>query len=459
MRDGWDYVHTDYATHARTPRPGPTGLAASADQWRAHLEDDTPNGGLLRGNAMLRTLTSGRPVHLMHTTRALDAIRASGELYGAAGCLVGALYGAPLTPAATGLRPHNLGAYLLETKTDTRTLVFEVTPEQPAPAKGLDYLRLGGIHLATYQRHRSFLTDAEDTRLRAAAVAKVRAAAGFLDLLLAGARGTTMADAPFLNQLSSAVPRFPLLGYLYFEVLSEYLLLHSTSPATRAYAELGEMNNRLYKQLAFNAVASMDRLFDLARFAPGHDALTDLIGRIEPGLAPGAAAYTRRRLPHLFACVALGPSQDAAAVTFRDAAATFDTLADAAPHLAGQLVFRDMRTLPRYPALFTVFEQAKATSVYDYWNREHIAVPFNGFLPKGEVGINLGSPSARCTAWVAETCERGLLHPREQLDLTLVPRLTDLRGTALGRAAFPLPPAHSATPPVPPGMASAARAS
>ncbi|MEU5632232.1 hypothetical protein ACH47C_23985 [Streptomyces rishiriensis] len=442
----WDQVHTDFAD--RTALPGPYGIAESPDDWLT-THRQTPNGHLLdvSGNAMLASLTSGRPLHLMHTTLALDAIRATGELHGAAGCLVGALYCAPLTPTASGLRPHNLGVYLLQTKADTRTLVLDIRPEHPAPAKGLNYLRLGGIHLDTYRNHRSFLTAAEDHHLRQAAVRRVRETAGFLDLLLAEACGVrTTSPTAFFHQLAAAVPRFPFLGYLYFEVLSEYLLLHSTSAQTKAYAAAGEMNNRLYKQLAFAAVETMGRLFDLALFNPDHAQLTELIGRIEPGLALGAPAYARLRLPHLFACAALGSDRDAGTMSFRDAAADFDSLTVAAPHLAGQLVFREMRTLPRYPALFPVFEQAKATSVYDYWNREEIAAPFNGVLPKGEIGFNLAFPRATVTAWVAETCERGLLHPTEQLDLLPVPRLADLRGTALGRAAFPAPASHPNSP-------------
>ncbi len=443
--DAWEPVHTDFG--ARAQAPGPAALAQSPTDWLVE-HHDAPNGHLLHvsGNTMLTTLTSGRPIHLMHTTLALDAIRATGELQGAAGCLVGALYCAPVVATADGLRPHNLGAYLLETKPGTTTLVLEVRPERPAPAKGLNYLRLGGIHLAAYRKHRSFLTAAEDHHLQQAAVRRVRETAGFLDLLLAEARGArTVPQHAFFDQLAAAIEHFPFLGYLYFEVLSEYLLLYSTSAATRAYAAVGEMNNRLNKQLAFAAVTTMGRLFDLALFNPDHTQLTQLIGTIEPGLAAGASDYTRRRLPHLFAVAALGDDADTSAVSFSEAAADFDLLTATAPHLAGQLVFREMRTLPRYPALFPVFEQAKATSVYDYWNHQEIAAPFNAVLPKGEIGFNLAFPRAACAVWQAEACERGLLHPTEQLDLLPVPRLADLRGTALGRAAFPTPAATPST--------------
>jgi hypothetical protein len=441
VRAEWDDAHTDYATCAR--RPGPASLSETPTEWREQLEHGTANGWLLRGNTMLKTLASGRPIHLMHTTAALEAIRASGQLYAAAGCLVGSLYCAPLSPEAAGLRPHNMGAYLLETKQNRDVLIIEVSPGAAVPVKGIDYLRLGRIHLRTYEEHRDCLTGAEDARLRKAIVERGRWAGGFLDALRAAACGSDPCpDAVFVDRLAAAVPMVPFLGYLYFEVLSEYLMLHSTSPQTRAYAEAGEMNNRLYKQLAFSAVESMHRLFDLALFAPGHDRLVDLIGEIEPALAPGVASYVHRRLPHLFASTALDSSQDAAAVSFKDA--DFFTLARIAPYLLGQMVFREMRTEPRYPRLFPVFEQAKALQAYAYWNREGIPTPFNGFLPKGEIGVNLAYPHGSYAVWTAQTCERGFLHPVDQLDVTFIPRLADLQATALGKAAFPTTPEPAA---------------
>ena len=429
MHDEWADAHTDYTTPVS--RPGPTGLLASEADWRQHLVDRTPNGWLLPSNAMTRALASGEPIHLMHTTVALDAIRTSRQLYASSGCLVAALYCAPLTPVPGGLRPHNLGTYLLETKPHTRTLVFEIIPSAPVPAQGVDYLRLGRIHLRTYLAHRSFLTGAEDALLRRAAQDRIRTAAPFLDTLLANATGRYIPPPQFLDTLAEAVPAFPFLGYLYFETLSEYLMLHSTSPATRACARVGEMNNRLYKELAFTAVAGMGKLFDLARFSPGHDRLVEIIEQIEPALASDVADYTRQRLSHLFATIALDPAQDAGSFTFQGA--DFDTLTTAAPSLLGQAIFREMRVIQRYPQLYLAFEQAKALEAWTYWNAMGIPTPFNGFLPKGEIGINPAHPGSTCTVWAAETCDRGLLHPTEQLDVSFVPRLADLHLTAMRR--------------------------
>ncbi|MET7622285.1 hypothetical protein [Streptomyces sp. NPDC005408] len=193
------------------------------------------------------------------------------------------------------------------------------------------------------------------------------------------------------------------------------------------------MNNRLYKRLAFSAVEGMDKLFDLSRFHPGHRRLRSLITGIEPRLAPGAAAYTRDRLSHLFTAIALDPHQDARDFTFRDA--DFDVLAKTAPSLLGQAIFREMRILERYPQLYLAFEQAKALQAWNYWNENGIATPFNGFLPKGEIGVNPAFPGDEVAVWRAQACEQGLLHPVEQLDVTFVPRLADLGMTAMRRDA------------------------
>lgn len=425
-----DDAHTDY-THPRT-RPVPAGCAESEDDWRRGLQHDTPCGHLLAHNAMTQALTSGRPIQLMHTTTALDAIRASGQLYASSGCLLAALYCAPLTETPTGLRPHNLGAYLLRTKPHTQTLMIEIAPTVPASAKGIDYLRLGRVHLRAYLDHSSFLTQAEDLRLRGRALHQIRGAAPFLDVVLANATGRRTTPSTFVDQLAAAVRGLPFLGYVYFEVLSEYLMLHSTSAETKAFAEAGEMNNRLYKRLAFSAVSGMDKLFDLSRFHPDHQRLHDLIADIEPSLAPAAAQYTRDRLSHLLTALALDSGQDATTFTFQGQ--DFDSLAKAAPSLLGQTLFREMRILQRYPQLYLAFEQAKALRAWNYWNHHQIATPFNGFLPKGEIGVNPAYPGD-CTVWLAETCERGLIHPVDELDVAFVPRLADLGMTAMRRDA------------------------
>ncbi|MGW2948745.1 hypothetical protein [Streptomyces eurythermus] len=419
MRDEWDHAHTDYTVPAQ--RRSPASLAESESDWRHYLECSAPNGWLIRENAMIDALASGRPMYLLHVTRDIDAIRTSRELHVSTGCLAGALYCSPLVSQREGLRPHNLGAYLLRTKPSTTPMIFEVTPDAPMRPKGIDYLHLGPIHLRTYLRYESFLTPAEHDQLNRTVLAGLRAAAPFLDVALHNAAGRATAAPEFIDQLSAAVPRVPFLGYLYFEVLSEYLMLHSATPETKSYAQAGELNNWLYKRLALAAVDGMDRLFDLARFDPRHHRLVQLIEGIEPALAAGAAEYVRRRLSHLFARTTLHWSQDAAAFTFEGT--DLGTLRASAPGLVGQMVFREIRYMPRYRQLYHCFEKAKALEAWDYWNSEGIPTPFNGVIPKGEMGINPVYPRSAVRVWTARRDSKGYLYPDEEIEAVLTPHL------------------------------------
>jgi hypothetical protein len=419
LYDEWENAHTDYTMPAQ--RRIPASLAESESDWRHHLERSTPNGWLIRHNAMTEALVSGKPMYLLHTTKDINAIRTSRQLHVSTGCLVGALYCSPLASQREGLRPHNLGAYLLRTKRATTPMIFEVTPDAPIRPKGVDYLHLGAIHLRTYLRYQSFLTPAENDRLDRAVLAGLRAAAVFLDVALRNAVGHATQAPEFIDQLSDAVAHVPFLGYLYFEVLSEYLMLHSATSETKTYAQAGELNNWLYKRLAFAAVDGMDRLFDLARFNPRHHRLAQLIEGIEPALSPGVAEYVRRRLSHLFARTALHPSQDAASVTFQGA--DLSTIQEAAPGLIGQMVFREIRYMGRYRQLYHCFEKAKALEAWAYWNSEGIPTPFNGILPKGEIGIHPVYPRASVRVWTAEQDSKGYLHPAEEVVAVFTPHL------------------------------------
>ncbi|MFJ1936879.1 hypothetical protein ACIOGZ_30000 [Kitasatospora sp. NPDC088160] len=420
MHTPWDHAHPDL---------GPA-LVVSEDGWRQRL-DSTPNGHLLRpdGNAMLRVLASGGPIHLLHLTRSLDAIRDSGQLLASSGCLVGAVYGAPLTPLPGGaLLPHNLGSHLLDNTRDLESrrgstpLVIEITPDRPVPLVGLDYLRLGEVHLRAHAAHRHALTEAEDEHVTRSVTDRVRAAAPLLDLLLGSAAGRPSPARPLLDALAAAVQVMPYLGYLYFETVAEYLMLHSTSRTSRELAARGEMNNHLYKRLAFAAVDGMGTLFDVGRFRPDHNRLLELVTAVEPGLADAAGAFVGERLAHRFASTAFAAGVDATAFAFHGA--DTEQLTRHAPGLLGQLYFRDVRLLDRYPQLYHLFERAKAGEAWAYWNARNIATPFNSACgPKGEIGINPAHPTAKVTVWKAETCSRGLVHPVEAVDAVPTPRL------------------------------------
>ena len=65
--------------------------------------------------------------------------------------------------------------------------------------------------------------------------------------------------------------------------------------------------------------------------------------------------------------------------------------------------------------------------VWNYWNHNHIAVPFNGVIPKGEIGINPAYP----VEWqfFRGKYENGIIIKDDPLNLKTLPRLVDLKYT------------------------------
>lgn len=266
--DFLDAYHLWADAHAffdSTPIPSPADpghpLAAQTAAWDQRLAEQTPNGRLLRHNTLFEALSGSGKLHLLHVTHALEQISQQGILYPSGGCLVGSIYCAPLTQTEQGFRMHNLASYVLTKEAPAFLAKIGVTDRVPTPLifeidtppqayrglAGVDYLRLGLIHLRIYRHLEYLLSKSERHHLGETVVGRVKNSAAFLATAAAVAyQGTRVAPEAFLRQLHETIPRLPILGYLYFEVIAEYLMLHSTSRHTRRLADLGELNNWLY---------------------------------------------------------------------------------------------------------------------------------------------------------------------------------------------------------------------
>lgn len=72
-----------------------------------------------------------------------------------------------------------------------------------------------------------------------------------------------------------------------------------------------------------------------------------------------------------------------------------------------------------------------------------IVAPFNGTMPKGEIGINPAYPNLDYRVWRAEQDDTGHLHPAEELSLTIAPRLVDIKYTLMRNNQWTAAPAPS----------------
>jgi hypothetical protein len=345
----------------------------------------------------------------------------------------------------SGFRMHNLGAYVLDREAPAfvarmnlaghqpTPLIFEVTLPRQAyrGLAGIDYLRLGSIHLQIHSRLEYLLSKAERHRLRETVVSRTKNSTAFLALAAGVAyEGARVRPETFLHLLDEAIPRLPILGYLYFEALAEYLMLHSTSRLTRERAEAGEFNNWLYKELLFAAFPHMAGRFDLAKFRPSPAELNTLLTGLEATVDPRhVRTYLTERISHLVATRLFTPGKVPSA--WHHQRWEFDSLTKELGPLLGHLIHRELRTFGRYPDFYFYYDQHKALQAWNYWNHMDIVVPFNGTFPKGEVGINPAYPDLQYRVWRAERDGAGCLHPAEELNLTIAPRLVDIKYTLM----------------------------
>jgi hypothetical protein len=357
---------------------------------------------------------------------------------------------------------HNLGEYILTREVfpamaDVRKggrgatpLVIEVTVPRHGyrGLAGIDYLRLGAIHLRIYRDMESLLSPEERFRLRESVVNRVRNSAAFLALAATVTlRPNAAALRAFPVLLSEAIPRLPVLGYLYFEAVSEYLMLYSRSRHTRELAARGEFNNWLYKRVLFEGFPGTAGHFDLAGFRPSFAQLEQILHQVDRTIDPAhARTHLTERISHLVTTRLLTPGR--LAEEWHSATWDFERTAESFGPLLGHLVHRLPRRFTRYPDLYFFFDQQKAFQAWNHWNHMGIALPFNGTMPKGEIGINPAYPDLNYRIWRAELAGDGLLHPIEETPLRLTPRLVDTHHTTMRTALGPAP-TTSHTPPAP----------
>ncbi|MGM9468458.1 hypothetical protein [Streptomyces murinus] len=440
LHDMWADAHVSYFT----PIPAGQGVADSfgplaeqATAWHTRLTETAPNGTLLVDNSMFEALRSADTLHLLHVTQSLDHITRHGALRPSGGCLVGSVYCAPLTPTTDGLRMHNLAEYILTKEAPatvarslllgrtTTPLVLKVRLPQHVyrGLTGIDYLRLGAIHLRNYLDREFLLSRDERYLLRDTVVGRVRNSADFLQLAAALAvKPEPTEHEAFPHLLSETIARLPVMGYIYFEALSEYLMLYSRSAHTQRLAARGEFNNWLSKRLLFEGLPGTTGHFDLARFRPDFTRVREFLKRIDPTIDTShAGAHLTARISYLTTARLLGP--ETPPVETHRIRWHFDHAMKFFGPLLGHLIHRELRRFQRYPDFYHFYDQDKAFQVWNYWNEMDIPLPFNATIPKGEIGINPAYPDLQYSAWTAELGDDHLLHLAEEIPLRLTPRL------------------------------------
>lgn len=454
--EAWSNSHVFYDMYTHQSEEGSDSVVGEAElRWREELVNKSPNGHLLTENSIFKLMRRTRKLHLLHITTNLDRMLEHKVLYPSGGCLVGSIYCTPLIPTKQGLRMHNLGSYIYEREAprsliskgmDARMVkaaVIELTYPKDAyrGLTGIDYLRLGNVHLQIFKELEYLLSMQERHQLEDRIISRIKNSAEFLSLCNKMLyKDQRITGDEFVALLVRAIDQLPILGYLYFEVVSEYMMLYSTDKFSAACGKKGELNSWGYKELLFTVQPSLRTNFNLGQFKPGISRIAKTLNGVRAeGLtdinAPDLAEYVKQRLSFLVNARLF--NNTAGLINWSRMKWEFQEAADTVGPLLGHLVHRELRNFGRYPDFYFYFDQYKALQAWNYWNHMGVVAPFNGIIPKGEIGPNPAYPDLSYKIYNGKVQNEGgelYVELGKQLDLAIAPRLIDLKYTFMRNA-------------------------
>jgi len=442
----WADAHVFYNMYLHKPAKNAPEIEKEEFLWREKLISESPNGQLITQNSFFETLKKSNRVYLAHITYNLDKILANKRIFPSGGCLTGSIYCVPVVPENRKLRVHNLGVYLSEveapmmaqkinSKKQPDVLLFEIKNSKNNHHNliGIDYLRMGEIHYSIYKQLEYLLSYKERSNLYTIVISRVKQSLDYLSLCTQTANPFDSLDVDyFLNCFINTISSLPILGYLYFEVISEYLMLFQDNNEAKKYLKRGELYNPTYKNLMYALHPKLKQNFKLNSFQPS---IKGLIIYLEQSKiftnfdSKHFKDWLCRRLIYLTNARLIDGS--GGETDWRRICWDFDNLAKYVRPLLGHLIHRELRNFGRYPSFYFYFDQTKALQVWNYWNHMDIEIPFNGVIPKGEVGINPAFPNLtykvfKCK-YYAENSGFRYLEPVKELKIDIETKLVNLR--------------------------------
>jgi hypothetical protein len=421
--DMWHHAHRNYT-----------------DEYKGFADyvKRSPYQSAINNNKFVKAMREDSSVTLLHLTTSLDKLLESGEIMASGGCMVGSFYCAMTHPMNGIYRPHNLGSYIyehevrrtLESKRLTgkvmSPLLIELQlPEQRA-VSGVSYVDLGAVHLKVLRE-----LHAPDALKAEALQATLKVALFMRNNLM----DDGVADDNFYENLVYAISRFPMLGYLYFEAIAEYIMLFSQDERSIKMASRGEVNCWVFKDFVFYLQPHLLSRFDLGTFQPTlpqiHQAISELAAKkILVVDVEDLIKTVRERIVCLIRTCLLGDSS----WHVPPPGTSFEEVSTVLPYMLGHAIDRTMRK-PQYGDFHYEFDQRKAEHVWNYWNDNNILLPFNGIMPKGEIGINPASRRYEYKVYLAKPkrydgelyFEKG-----EEINLNIVPKMIHPRHAIMG---------------------------
>lgn len=440
----WSSVHFDHNTALE--RLSYTNESFDSEiGWLQYLISKTPNGFLLRKNSLCNIPQNGK-IYLAHTTNDFELIKRSGKLLSSSGCLLASLYCTPVIREKNKLRLHNLGEYIFlkesrifgekNKKSALLLIELEFPHSEINNSVGINYLKLGIIHFSIFSELSYLLSQKELTELKIKTVKLIKKTKDLFSIIEDFSFESIKQNfKKFYKLYCQATDELPILGYLLFEILCEYIALFQEGKKAERYHQFNEIYCGNFKNLIFSVCPSLTKSFNLGLFNPDIASVINYLKKIKIIKTENDLScfeeYLIRRLSYMVKNYFYNQNStsDLRKLFWQSIEWNFDYLQNQLTPLIGHTIHRLLRNMHRYPNFYFYFDQYKALQVWNYWNQISVALPYNAILPKGEVGINPAYPDMRYKIFTTEFYrENGYSYvsPKEKIPLIIEPRLVEI---------------------------------
>ncbi len=403
-------------------------------KWLNYFYECTPNGDLYAHNS-LHAAVEKENIVLVHATQSLDSIKRSGLLYPSVGCLGATIYATPLNLDG---KLHNFTQYIIDSEIPA---INRITPKETKHIsligikvktkftktnKSLaqfNYLYLGPMQFDIYiQTKRNFHTSEHNVvfgEFENDVVHQIQFARPFLNICSDVA---AIPNDEFFSGFEAAVGVMPLLGYVYFETLSEYVQLLQQDSDSVTQRERGELAIKHLKDLVYTLTPSLSDGFDLEKFQPSIDAVIDalIIMNKERGLFVDFNEYSfktfmKKRLSQTIWIKLMNKEIIPDNITF-----------DTNISLSGHIVHRLIGDKQSMRPFLWDYDMLRAEYIWSDWSQRGVIVIENTVLPRGEVGINPLIPPKEYEIYeLHQDVKSGVVTFGERLNVRIAKALVD----------------------------------
>lgn len=328
--------------------------------------DGLPNSKLLRQNALFDALIHDK-ILFSHQTTKIDQILATKTLSCGWGCLGPAVYTTPIYKRGGKLFRDNLFDKVLSHQDSTKMteLIIEVKNIKSSRYLwGMNYLLAGQALFEIAQ-----LSPIKNTREYNQSVNHAIELRHVIynRKLLSGTQDTKS----YINSLSFLARQYPFIAFIYYEALSQIVMLSATDTETLLMRSQGEFNARCYYDIIKEYKGIFGERFDASFFSPTCDDLYKLLLRMnQNSYLDLDIEHTVEKLimniKHIFSLILTNKFAD--------------------KHLIGQILKTELPSLKRR-RLIHCFNVA----LEKYHNIKKIPILINTATFKPEIGITTGA--------------------------------------------------------------------